>query len=81
MPDFEAKQQLITITDFMKMLGFKSRISYYDHKDVPGWPQTVKVGNRPMLVLADVERYMSDLEKGTAAPKRRRGRPPKKLPQ
>ena len=53
---------LITIDQFMvDMLGYKSRVSYYNHLDDKGWPQRVYPGGKPMLVLSECQAYMESL--------------------
>lgn len=54
--------RLVTVDYFIKeMLGYKHRSTYYNHLDVPGWPQRVYPGGKPMLVLAECEAFMAKL--------------------
>lgn len=62
--------KLVTIDHFiMEMLGYKSRITYYNHLDDEGWPQRVYPGGKPMLVLAECEAYMAKLLSDRSPPK------------
>ncbi|ESY01511.1 hypothetical protein X755_06965 [Mesorhizobium sp. LNJC405B00] len=47
----------------MKMLGYKSRVSYYNHLDDEGWPQQrYPSGAKPMLVYEECVAYMEAIE-------------------
>lgn len=79
--------RFVTIDFFVKdMLGYKHRVSYYDHINDPGWPQRVYPGGtKPMLVYDECVAYqrmkMAEREgkpKASApAGKRHVGRPAK----
>ncbi|MER9336034.1 hypothetical protein NKJ06_18925 [Mesorhizobium sp. M0293] len=50
--------RFVTIDYFVKtMLGYKHRVSYYDHINDPGWPQRVYPGGKPMLVYDECVAY------------------------
>ncbi|RJT28403.1 hypothetical protein D3227_34365 [Mesorhizobium waimense] len=57
------QQKLATIDYFIKdMLGYKSRVSYYNHINEPGWPQRVYLaGRKPMLVYDECLAYQRRL--------------------
>lgn len=72
----------VTITYFLtQMLGRRSRGTYYNHLNDPGWPQRVMVGGRPMLNLEDCQAYIRRQDEAGRKPpepvKRKRGRPRK----
>ena len=72
----------VTITYFLtQMLGRKSRGTYYNHIDDPGWPQRVMIGGQPMLNYDDCASYIRRQDQLGRAPKekpkRPRGRPRK----
>lgn len=79
--------RFVTIEFFVKtMLGYKHRVSYYDHINDPGWPQRVYPGGKPMLVYDECIAYqrqkMAEREAPPKAPpsdgrKRHVGRPAK----
>lgn len=51
--------ELITIEEFMEMMGYKSTVSYYNHRADPGYPQRVYLGGKPpMLVKEECIEYM-----------------------
>jgi hypothetical protein len=83
MTDAAEKPRLITIEQFIiGMMGFRSRISYYNHQGEPGWPQRVYIGKKPMLRYDDCMAYYNGLvsdpvpEAKTPPVRRRRvGRP------
>ncbi|SIT55421.1 hypothetical protein BQ8794_210114 [Mesorhizobium prunaredense] len=84
-PAYVQPAELCTIDEFvMGMLGFRSRVSYYNHINQPGWPQRIVVGGkRPMLKRADGEAYVkaqADLANPMPAgqPKLLRQKPSKK---
>jgi len=60
----------VTIDYFCHMLGLKDRTFYYRHKDDPGFPQLVPVGDghRKRLVRKECEDFIAGLiEKRDAA--------------
>lgn len=66
--------ELITIEEFMAMLGYKSTVSYYNHRNDPGYPQRVYLGGKPpMLVKEECLDYMRRVitQKPPRAPKMR----------
>lgn len=82
--------KFVTIDYFIKqMLGYKSRISYYNHRNDAGFPQRVYPfggpGSKPMLVYAECAAYLQlviDKRDGvTKKPGRKRhpGRPAKQI--
>ena len=91
----ENGDRLITIDEFIKgMLGYKSRITYYNHIEDEGWPQRVYPGGKPMLVLSECLKYLDLLKanreppptpyvkpnkKNPGAPKRHPGRPARRV--
>lgn len=52
--------RFVTIDYFIKdMLGYKSRISYYNHIKDPRWPQRVyPTGDKPMLDFDECVAFM-----------------------
>ncbi|RWJ96998.1 hypothetical protein [Mesorhizobium sp.] len=60
-PSTPDQPRFVTIEFFVKdMLGFKHRVSYYDHKNDPGWPQRAYPagpGSKPMLVYDECVAY------------------------
>jgi hypothetical protein len=76
--------RLITISEFVRMIGVRNRSWYYRHKADPGMPQqVVPVGSRAKVSYADALRYIAQLKEKArqdAEPvKRKRGRPRKVL--
>lgn len=78
--------RFVTIDFFVKdMLGYKHRVSYYDHINDRGWPQRVYPGGtKPMLVYDECVAYqrmkMAERDptpKPAPTVKRRVGRPVK----
>lgn len=75
--------ELITIEEFMAMLGYKSSVSYYNHRNDKDFPQRVYPGgNKPFLLksecVAFVKRKIAERRGGSATEGRRgRGRPRK----
>ena len=54
--------RFVTIDYFVKdMLGYKHRVSYYDHLNDPGWPQRVYPGGKPMLVYDECVAYQRQI--------------------
>jgi len=88
-------QRFVTIDYFMKeMLGYKSKVTYYNHLADEGWPQRVYPTGKPMLVYDECVAYQQQLmskrvptgrfKKSRPPPlpdgqKRHRGRPAKVL--
>jgi hypothetical protein len=77
-----AVPRYVTITHFLtQMLGRKSRGTYYNHVNDPGWPQRVMIGGKPMLNIEDCLNYIRRQDAlGRTPPakvKRPRGRPRK----
>lgn len=62
--------ELVSIEAFMAMLGYKSRVTYYDHLDDSGWPQRVYPAGKPMLRLDDCKAYIAKKLTDTTVPKR-----------
>jgi hypothetical protein len=55
-------ERFVTIDYFIKeMLGYKSRITYYNHLNDPGWPQRVYPAGKPMLVYDECVAYQQQL--------------------
>lgn len=54
------QRQIITINEFLAMLNYKSRTSYYNlEKNDPNFPQRVKIGPRKIgIYLDDVYRWL-----------------------
>jgi hypothetical protein len=58
-----------TIDHFCReMLGLKSKVSYYNHVNDPGWPQRVYPTGKPLLVLAECEAFVKTLDATRRAP-------------
>jgi hypothetical protein len=58
----EQHPKFVTIDFFIKeMLGYKSRITYYNHLTDKGWPQRVYPGGKPMLVYDECVAYLQQL--------------------
>jgi hypothetical protein len=88
----EPHEKFVTIDFFVKdMLGYKSRITYYNHIGDEGWPQRVyPAGKKPKLLYEECIAYVqskTDARDGNTVPppepspgpvvKRRVGRPVK----
>lgn len=76
--------KFVSIDFFVKeMLGYKSRITYYNHVGDEGFPQRVYPGGKPMLVydecVAYLRRVMDRRDGAKKKPGRKRhpGRPAK----
>jgi hypothetical protein len=78
--------RFVTIEYFIHdMLGYKSRISYYNHINDKGWPQRVyPTEGKPKLIYAECVAYQQKIMKArstkkrpTDGVKRRVGRPMK----
>ena len=67
--------RLITISEFVRMMGRNARSWYYDHRNEPGFPQPV--GKPPMLVLSECEAF---IQRQIDERDRRKGRPLKEPP-
>jgi hypothetical protein len=65
-----AHERFVTIDYFIKeMLGFRSRITYYNHIGDPGWPQRVyPAGPKPMLLYSECLAYVQDKMKARVSP-------------
>jgi len=58
----EEHPRFVTIDYFCKdMLGFKSRVSYYNHIKDEGWPQRVYPAGKPMLVYDECVEFQRRL--------------------
>ncbi|AZO68416.1 hypothetical protein [Mesorhizobium sp. M6A.T.Cr.TU.016.01.1.1] len=58
-PGQPAQQKFVTIEQFViDMLGYKSRISYYDHVKDPGWPQRAYLAGKPLLVYDECVAFL-----------------------
>jgi hypothetical protein len=77
-----AHERFVTIDYFVKeMLGFRSRITYYNHIGDPGWPQRVyPAGPKPMLLYSECLAYVQSKMKARVSPLRLKAKtpPPKK---
>lgn len=74
--------EMITIEAFMAMLGYKSSVSYYNHRNDPGFPQRIYPGgNKPFLLkdecVAFVKRKIAARKGAATVGVRKRGRPRK----
>jgi|SRR5882672_1625526 len=58
-------QRFVTIEYFIKeMMGYKSKVSYYNHLNDEGWPQRVYPGSgKPLLRYEDCVAYQEMLLK------------------
>lgn len=87
MDQTEQHPRFVTIDYFVKdMLGYRNRVTYYDHINDPGWPQRVYMpGGKPMLVYDECVAFLRQMmakrapapAKPTDGRKRRPGRPVK----
>lgn len=61
----EEPQRFVTIEYFIKtMMGYKSKVSYYNHLDDERWPQRVYPGGgKPMLIYDECVAYQEWLIK------------------
>ena len=50
-------RRFMTIEQFVELLGYKSKVWYYLHKDDPGFPRRTYFGRTPMLLVDDVVAY------------------------
>lgn len=71
-------ERFVTIDYFIKeMLGYKSRITYYNHLKDEGWPQRVYPAGKPMLVYDECVAYQRRLMSKRTPPGRfKKSRPP-----
>jgi len=77
----EQLERLVTIEFFVKnMLGYKSKVTYYNHIDDEGWPQRVWPGGKPMLVYSECLAYLERLKANRAPPAEPYVKPNKKNP-
>lgn len=51
-------KRFMTIEQFVELLGYKSKVWYYNHADDPGFPRRVYFGRTPMLLVDDVASYI-----------------------
>lgn len=70
MPIEYTDDALISIRDFMKIAGFRSRTSIYRHVDNdPGFPRPVTIGTRSKRFRkSDVQRWMRGLTSQNSRP-------------
>lgn len=81
----ELHERWCTIDHFMKMLGYKTRVSYYNHVGDPGFPQRVYSGSKAYLIHSECVAYLKKVEADRTLPaspplpakKRHPGRPAK----
>lgn len=75
-----AHERFVTIDYFIKeMLGFQSRITYYNHIGDEGWPQRVyPAGMKPMLLYSECLAYVQGKMLERVAPVRQKKTPPPK---
>ena len=50
-------RRFMTIEQFVELLGYKSKVWFYLHKDDPGFPRRTYFGRTPMLLVDDVVAY------------------------
>jgi hypothetical protein len=50
-------RRFMTLEQFVTLLGYKSVVWYYEHKDDPGMPRRVYFGRKPMLAVDEVVAY------------------------
>lgn len=68
----ETHPRFVTIDYFVtEMMGYKSKVTYYNKLKTPGWPQRVYPGgpgSKPLLVYEECVAYMERLMQGRTPP-------------
>ena len=73
--DTTAPSRFVTIDQFCHMLGLKDRTWYYRHRNDPGMPQPIPVGDghRKRLDRIEIDRYVEGLIEKRDAQKEKGG--------